>query len=60
MNELTELKLETKTDPDEYDRNSDETMHWSVCQGGVLKEDKAENTLGVSEILLAEDGSQNV
>ena len=60
VNELTEVKLETKTDPDEYDRNSDETRRWIVCQDGVLKEIKAENSPGVSDILLAEEGSQNV
>ena len=58
MNELTEVKLETKTCPDEYDRNSDEARHWVVCQGGVLKEIKAEHTCGVSEIFPIEDGSQ--
>ena len=60
VNELTEVKLETKTDPDEYDRNSDETIHWIVCQGRVLKEVKAEHTRGVSEILPIEDGIQKV
>ena len=40
-------------------RNSDETRHWVVCQGGVLKQVKAEYTLGVS-ILSAEDGNVNV
>ena len=60
VNELTEMKLETKTGPDEYDRNSDETRHWIVCQGRVLKEVKAEHTCGVSEILPIEDGSQKV
>ena len=60
VNELTEVKLETKTDPDEYDRNCDETRHWVVCQGGVLKEIKAEHTRGVSEILLVVDDSPDV
>ena len=60
VNELTDVKLEKKTDPDEYDRNSDETRHWVVCQGGVLKEVKAEHALGVSEILPDEVGSQKV
>ena len=37
VNELTEVKLEKKkTDPDEYNRNSDETRHWFVYQGGTL------------------------
>ena len=61
VNELTEVKLETKVDPDEYDRNSDDTRHWIVCQGGVLKQVKAEHTLDVSDDILAvEDGSHNV
>ena len=60
VNELTEVKLETKADPDEYDRNSDVTRHWIVCQGGVLKEVKAEHTLDVSDTLAVEDGSHNV
>ena len=60
VNELTGVKLETKTDPDEYVRNSEETRHWIVCQDGVLKEIKVEHTRGVSEILLAVDDSQSV
>ena len=59
-NDLTEVKLEKKTDPDEYDRNSDETRHWVVCQGGVLKEVKEEHALGVSEILPDEVYDHNV
>ena len=55
VNEITEVKA----DPDEYSRNSDETRHWVVCQGGVLKQVKAEYTLDVS-ILPAEDGNVNV
>ena len=58
-NELTEVKQE-KADPDDYGRNSDETRHWIVCQGGVLKEVKAEHTLGVSDMLAVEGGSHNV
>ena len=59
-NDPTDVKLEKKTDPGEYDRNSDETRHWVVCQGGVLKEVKAEHAIGVSEILTDEIGSHNV
>ena len=59
VNELTEVKLE-KADPDEYGGNSDETRHWVVCQGGVLKEVKAEHTLDVSDTLPVEYGSHNV
>ena len=55
VNEITEVKA----DPDEYSRNSDETRHWVVCQGGVLKQVKAEYTLGVS-LLSYEDGNVNV
>ena len=51
--------LEVKADRDEYSRNSDETRHWVVCQGGVLKQVKAEYTLGVS-LLPADDGNVNV
>ena len=49
VNELTEVKLE-KTEPDEHDRNSDETRHWIVCPGGVLKEVKAEPTIDFPDI----------
>ena len=59
VNELTKVKRE-KADPDEYGRNSDETRHWIVCQGGVLKEVKAEHTLDVSDSSAVEDGSHNV
>ena len=58
-NELTKVKRE-EADPDEYGRNSDETRHWVVCQGGVLKEVKTEHTLDVSDILPVEYGSHNV
>ena len=60
VNELTEVKLETKTEPDEYDGNCDETRHWIVCPGRVLKEVKSEPTIDVPDILLVEDGSHNV
>ena len=60
VNELTEVKLEKTTEPDEHDRNSDETRHWIVCPGGVLKEVKAEPTIDVPDILPVEDGSHNV
>ena len=60
VNELTEVKLETKTHPAEYDRNSDEIRRWIVCQGGVLKEVKTEHTLGVCDTLAVEDGRRNV
>ena len=59
-NDLTEVKLEKKTDPGEYDRNSDETRQWVVCPGGILKEVKAEHAIGVSEILPDEVCSHNV
>ena len=52
VNEITEVK----EDPDEY---SGDTRHWVVCQGGVLKQVKAEYTFGVS-LLPAEDGNVNV
>ena len=55
MNEITEVKAE----PDEYSRNSDKMIHWVVCQGGVLKQVKAEYIIGVS-LLPAEDGNVNV
>ena len=56
---LTEVKLE-KTEPDEHDRSSDETRHWIVCPGRILKEVKSEPTIDVPDILLVEDGSHNV
>ena len=55
VNEIPEVKA----DPDEYSRNSDETRHWVVCQGGVLKQVKAEYIFGVS-LLTAEDDNMNV
>ena len=55
VNEITEVKA----DPDEYCRNTEETRHWVVFQGGVLKQVKAEYTLGVS-LLPAEDCNVNV
>ena len=60
VNELTEMKPEKTTYPDEYDRNSDETRHWVVCQGGELKEVKTKHDICVSEILPDEVGSHNV
>ena len=55
VNEITEVKA----DPDEYCRDGDETKHWVVCQGGVLKQVKAEYSIGVS-LLPAENGNLNV
>ena len=55
VNEITEVKA----DPDQYSRNSDETRHWVVCQGGVLQQVKAEYTLGVS-LWPAEDGKKQL
>ena len=55
VNEITEVKA----DPDEYCRNSDEMRHWVVCQGGVLKQVKAEYIIGVS-LLPAEGRNVNV
>ena len=60
VNKLTEVKPEKKTDPDEYDRNSDETRHWVVCQGGELKEVKTAHDICVSDILPDEVVSHNV
>ena len=60
LNELTDVKPESKADPDEYGGHFDEPRHWVVCQDGVLKEVKAEHTLGGSDILPVEDGSHNV
>ena len=48
--DVNEVKAENKASRDEHGRNSDEVKHWVVCPGGVLKEVKAEDTLGVSEI----------
>ena len=55
VNEITEVKADTH----EYRRNSGETRHWVVCQGGVLKQVKAEYTIGGS-LLPAEDSNVNV
>ena len=60
VNEIDEVKPNKITHPDEYIGNSDETRHWVVCPGGVLKEVKAEHTVGVSKILSVEDGNHNV
>ena len=60
MNEPTDVKPGKNANPDEYGRHFDQPRHWVVCQDGVLKEVKAEHTLGVSEILPVEDASHNV
>ena len=60
VNEIDEVKPNTITHPDEYIGNSDETRHWVVCPGGVLKEVNAEHTVGVSEIVSVEDGNHDV
>ena len=60
MNEIDEVKPNKITHPDEYIGNSDGTRHWVVCPGGVLKEVKAEHTVGVSDILSVEDGNHDV
>ena len=53
--DVNEVKVENKASRDEHGRNSDEVKHWVVCPGGVLRQVKAEHTLGVSEISPAED-----
>ena len=60
VDEIDEVKPNKITHPDVYSGTSDETIHWIVCQGGVLKEVKGEHTFGVSEILSVEDGNHNV
>ena len=60
VNEIDEVKPNKIAYPDEYSGNSDETRHWIVFPGGVLKEVKAEHTVGVSEVLSVEDGNPNV
>ena len=54
VDEIDEVKPNKITHSDEYSGNSDETRHWVVCPGGVLKEVNAEHTVGVSEILSVE------
>ena len=58
--DANESKQEATEDPDGYDRRKDATRHWIVCPGGVLKEIKAELTSDVSDILSADDCSENV
>ena len=53
--DVNEVKAENNASRDEHGRNSDVVKHWVVCPGGVLKQVKAEHTLGVSEISPAED-----
>ena len=60
VNDIDEVKPNKITHPDEYIGNSDETRHWVVCPGGVLKEVKAEHTVGVSELLSVHDGNHDV
>ena len=60
VNELIAVKPEKNVDIGEYDRNSVEMRHWVVCPLGVLEEVKAEDALGVSEILPVQDGSHSV
>ena len=52
--DVNEMKAENTASRDEHGRNSDEVKHWVVCPGGVLKEVKADHTLGVSELSPAE------
>ena len=59
VDEIDEVKPNKIAYPDEYSGNSDETRHWIVFPGGVLKEVKAEHTVGVSEVLSFEDGNLN-
>ena len=53
--DVNEVKADNTASRDEHGRNSDEVKHWVVCPGGVLKQVKAEHTLGVSDISPFED-----
>ena len=58
VNKLTGVMPEKKTDSDECDSKRDGTRHWVVCLGGVLKEVKADHTIGASDVWPHQDGSQ--
>ena len=53
--DVNEVKVENKASRGEHGRNSDEVKQWVVCPGRVLKQVKAEHTLGVSDISPVED-----
>ena len=59
VSEVVKVKQE-KTDPDECDRDSEETRHWVVCEGSVLKEVKVENSQSDSETCAGVDYSDDV
>ena len=56
FDQLTEVKQEKKADCGEYGRSRDETRHWIVGEDGLLKEIKAEQTIGVSVVMTRDIG----
>ena len=59
VDEVIKVKQE-KIDPDECDRDSEETRHWVVCTGGVLKEVKGEHSQSDSETCAGVDCSGDI
>ena len=47
-------------DPDECDRDGEETRRWVVCSGGVLKEVKVEHSTSVSDTCAGVDCGEDV
>ena len=60
VNKLTGVMPEIKIESDECESKSNGMRHCVVCPGGVLKDVKAEHTIGASDVLPHEDGSHNV
>ena len=59
LNEPTKVKQEM-TDPNEYDRDGEETRCWVVCEAGVLEKVKVELTQSVSETYSTKDCCENI
>ena len=55
VNKFVDVKQESKLDIGDWSRSSEDTRHWIVCSGNVLKEVKAEQTLSKSVTECGED-----
>ena len=55
FNTFVDVKQESKLDIGDRSRSIEDTRHWIVCSGNVLKEVKAEQTVSISVIECGED-----
>ena len=55
VNKLEDVKHESKLDVGVRSRNSEDTIHWIVCSGNVLKEVKSEHAVSKSVTECGED-----